>query len=79
MFTVSGKPILADELAILQELKTELALNGVQRFGKFRKITNHIQFCCPFHNNGQEKRPSCGITTVDIHQNNKLVKSGTVH
>ena len=79
MFTVAGMPILADEIDVLEELKDQLALNGVERFRKFRRTQNHIQFCCPFHNGGQELKPSCGITTSDIKQGDKVVKAGTVH
>lgn len=80
MFTLNGLPILADEIDILSELKNQLALNGVYRFATFRQITNHIQFNCPIHKDGQEKKPSCGITTADIrYGDGKIVKAGTVH
>lgn len=79
MFTVMGMPILADELEVLTELRTQLALNGVYRFKTFRVLQDHIQFNCPFHNDGQEQKPSCGITTNDIKQGSKIIKAGTVH
>ncbi len=79
-FTLNGLPILAEEIEILSELKNQLALNGVYRFATFRQITNHIQFNCPMHKGGQERKPSCGITTTDIrYANGKVVKAGTVH
>lgn len=73
-------PILADEMDILLELKNQLALNGVYRFATFRTITNHIQFNCPMHKNGQERTPSCGITTAQIkYPDGRVVEPGTVH
>ena len=73
-------PILADEMDILIELKNQLALNGVYRFATMRQITNHIQFNCPMHKDGQERKPSCGITTTQIrYGDGRVVKPGTVH
>lgn len=80
MFELNGLPILADELDILNELKNQLALNGVFRFKEFRTITNHIQCTCPMHKNGQESSPSCGIATTNIKDSNgRIVKAGTFH
>lgn len=80
MFLLNGLPILADEMDILQELKDQLALNGVYRFATMRQITNHIQFNCPMHKEGQERKPSCGITTTQIkYADGRVVQPGTVH
>lgn len=80
MFTLNGLPILADELDILNELKDQLAINGVKRFSTFRQIANHIQFPCPMHKEGQESKPSCGITTKQIrYADGRVVPPGTVH
>lgn len=75
MFTVNGNPILEDELQVLIELKNQLALNGIMRFEEFKVLQNDIQFNCPIHANGQERKPSCGITIIDKGP----IKSGTVH
>ena len=80
MFTLNGLPILADEIDVLNELKSQLALNGIYRFAQFREIPNHIQFPCPMHKEGQEKKPSCGITTTQIrYADGRVVEPGTVH
>jgi hypothetical protein len=79
MFSVMGSPILADEADVITELRDQLALNGIHRFKAIRKITNHLQVTCPFHKDGAESKPSCGITTTDIKQGDRLVKAGTVH
>lgn len=80
MFTLNGLPILADEMDILLELKNQLALNGVQRFNSFRQLPNHIMFNCPMHKEGQERKPSCGITTAQIrYADGRVVQPGSVH
>ena len=79
MFTANGIPILADEMDVILELKEQLELNGIYRFGKIRRTQNHIQVSCPFHKDGQEMKPSCGITTNDIKYPDHIVKAGTVH
>ena len=62
MFYVNGNPLLENEMAILRELKNQLALNGVDRFRTFKESGKHIMTNCPFHANGQERKPSFGIT-----------------
>ena len=80
MFLLNKNPILADDLEVLMELKNQLALNGIYRFATFREITNHIQFNCPIHKDGQELKPSCGITTNYIkYDNGHVIPPGTVH
>ena len=50
---------------ILSELKAELSANGIELFRKQKNGPTHIQACCPYHNNGQERRPSAGIRKED--------------
>ena len=75
MFYVNKNPILAEEMEVLNELKAQLALNGIERFAEFKPGPRNIQFNCPIHANGQERKPSCGISTV----NKEDVPAGTVH
>lgn len=75
MFYVSGNPILSEDLDVLQELKRQLAINGILRFAEFKVGQRNIQFNCPIHNDGQERKPSCGISTV----NQEGTPAGTVH
>lgn len=42
-------------------LKFELAQHGVYRFHIFRNNGNNVQTNCPFHKNGQERKPSFGV------------------
>lgn len=75
LYLSDNTPILADALQILQELKSQLAANGIQRFNEFKVGTKNIQFNCPIHSDGQEKKPSCGMLTV----NSNNTPAGTVH
>lgn len=80
MFTVMGLPILADEVDVITELRDQLALNGVHRFRHIKRLTNSIQVTCPFHKDGQESKPSCGILTCDVKKGDGHVsKAGAVH
>ena len=42
-------------------LKFDLAQHGVDRFHQFRHNGDNIQTSCPFHKNGQERKPSFGV------------------
>lgn len=42
-------------------LKFDLAQHGVDRFHIFRNNGENIQTNCPFHKNGQERKPSFGV------------------
>lgn len=75
MFYVNKNPILADDLEVLEELKRQLEMNGILRFASFKVGPKNIQFNCPVHNEGQERNPSCGISTT----NQEGTPSGTVH
>ncbi len=50
---------------ILQELISQLRANGSQLLAKTKDGPTHIQICCPYHNNGMERRPSAGIRKED--------------
>lgn len=80
MFQVDGKPILAEEVDVIAELRNQLLLNGIDRFQSIKQITDHIMVTCPFHKNGQERKPSCGILTRDIKKpDGTVVRAGHVH
>lgn len=50
---------------IIQELKEQLATNNVFLFGKIKELPEDLMISCPFHKDGQEKKPSCGIRKED--------------
>lgn len=79
MFYINNNPILANDIDVLLELKAQLAINGIDLFATFKQGPSDIQFNCPIHANGQERKPSCGITTVEKRSGNKVTPAGTVH
>lgn len=58
---VNNHVILDDTQDILIELRKQLELNGLKRFAKFIDSGKNIQTNCPFHKEGQERKPSFGI------------------
>lgn len=69
MVEVNGTYIQAEMVDILQTLKSQLELNGVKRFYKITDTPKNVMVCCPFHKDGQERRPSMGV----------LKSTGTCH
>lgn len=53
--------INAELVDIIQELKRQLEINNIHLFSKIKESGDNIQVCCPYHNNGQERRPSAGF------------------
>lgn len=75
-FEVKGVPILAEETEVLRELRDQIEIQqGRQIFRKIKRSGDNIMVCCPIHNDGQERKPSCGITTKAI----KGKPAGVVH
>ena len=50
---------------ILNELRDQLSANGVQRFSKMFDSGDNIMVQCPYHKDGQERKPSAGIRKSD--------------
>ena len=55
----------ADLYDILTELKTQLALNQIPLLSKLKDSGDDIMVQCPYHGDGQERRPSAGIRKSD--------------
>ena len=62
---IQGTQINTDLQEVVEELRLQLALNGVELFHKIRDTGKDIQVCCPYHKNGQERKPSAGIRKED--------------
>lgn len=68
MLEIDKTQINADLYDILLELKQQLSYNGVQLFHKIEpgnELNKDVQVCCPYHKEGQEKRPSAGFRKKD--------------
>ena len=61
MIKLQDTIIQTDTQSILDMLKFDLAQHGVDRFHQFRRNGDNIQTSCPFHKNGQERKPSFGV------------------
>ena len=42
-------------------------------------INNYYSVYCPFHSNGQERKPSCGVVIHDEYRNGRMYKAGSFH
>lgn len=75
MFKVKNTFIQEEPMEVIRKLKEHLAEIGIERFSIIKESHNNIMFNCPIHKEGQEKSPSCGISTVD----KGAISAGTVH
>ena len=65
MFKVNGVMLITPEIEILEELRRQLLLNGRDLLREFKPSSHNIMTTCPFHKDGQERKPSFGISTRD--------------
>ena len=61
MIKLQDTIIQTDTQSVLDMLKFDLAQHGVDRFHQFRRNGDNVQTSCPFHKNGQERKPSFGV------------------
>ena len=61
MIKLQDTIIQTDTQSVLDMLKFDLAQHGVDRFHQFRRNGDNTQTSCPFHKNGQERKPSFGV------------------
>lgn len=61
MIKLQDTIIQSDTQSVMDMLKFDLAQHGVDRFHQFRRNGDNIQTSCPFHKNGQERKPSFGV------------------
>ena len=63
-------------------MDVELILNKMQEMNLIRlsrRTGNYYQVYCPIHNNGQEKKPSCGVLLQSEYRNGRNYPQGFVH
>ena len=76
MIKIGNKTIDADLEVILEELKSFILVRDNRTVLKDIKSTSdNVMVTCPYHKGGDERRPSCGISTVDKPDH----PAGTVH
>ena len=54
-----------DIIDIITELKNQLSIENVNLFNQIKELPEDIMVSCPFHKDGQERKPSCGIRKKD--------------
>lgn len=60
-------------------MDVELILNKMQEMNLIRlsrRTGNYYQVYCPIHNNGQEKKPSCGVLLQSEYRNGRNYPQG---
>lgn len=61
MIKLQDTIIQTDTQSVMDMLKFDLAQHGIDRFHQFIRNGDNIQTSCPFHKNGQERKPSFGV------------------
>ena len=62
---INNIPFITTLEEILLELKTQLNINGINLLSITKNTNNDVMVQCPYHNNGQERKPSAGIRKSD--------------
>jgi len=75
MIKVGNVLITTPVISILTILKQELDLKGIPLLNRMVQGASNIQVTCPVHSKGQERKPSCGISTRTVDG----YEAGTVH
>lgn len=79
MLILDGNLITVSVYQILVTLQRELRLENSHLLQAVipPKIAQHdVQITCPFHKNGMENKPSCGVTTVEHKRGDKVIPAG---
>ena len=62
---INNTPFTASAEEIIDELKRQLTINKINLLNSIRDTPENIMVSCPYHKNGQERRPSAGIKKSD--------------
>jgi len=81
MIQLDGIVILSDIYDMVTDLQIDLKVQGINLLSqvKNKETTKDVLVSCPVHKQGQERKPSCGISKMDIVRNGKQYAAGTVH
>lgn len=63
-------------------MDVELIVDKLSELGlvrKNRRIGNYLSVYCPFHNGGQERKPSCGVLLTSEYRNGQQYPAGWWH
>lgn len=77
---VNGIELEATPEQIIARLQVELEeTTGQTLFRKTKSLGSNMQFSCPFHGGGIEKKPSCGMSREVTYGAGKVYEAGMVH
>lgn len=62
---INGIPFTVELYEILEELQMQLHLSGINLLNKIKDTDDNVMISCPYHKNGQERKPSAGIRKSD--------------
>jgi DNA primase len=74
---VWGKTIVASVQDVIDVLKIELSANGIELLRDARRSGDNLMVTCPYHAEGQERKPSMGISLSDVYRYGKHYPEGT--
>lgn len=77
MITIWKTPIVATVEQVLKDLK--LQLYGAGLLKEIKNTGSDLMCTCPFHANGKEHNPSCGVLLQQKVTKDKTYEAGTVH
>ena len=79
MITVWDVPVVASVEEIVRLLQAEIRSQGIDLLKNIKPSGTNLMVTCPNHGEGTERKPSCGITLVDVQRGNQTFTAGTVH
>ena len=65
MLELNGVEFDASVLDILYLLKAQLNEQGIELLKSIKDVGDNVMISCPYHKNGQERRPSAGVKKED--------------
>ena len=77
MITIWRTPIVATVEQVFKDIKLQLYGTGLLK--EMNNTGSDLMVTCPFHGNGREHNPSCGVLLKDKVLRGKKYEAGTVH
>ena len=77
MITIWKTPVVATVEQIFKDIKLQLYGTGLLK--EMNNTGSDLMVTCPFHSNGKEHNPSCGVLLKDKVLKGKKYEAGTVH
>ena len=77
MITIWGVPIVATVEQVLKDIKLQLYGTGLLR--EMNNTGSDLMVTCPFHKNGKEHSPSCGVLLKEKVVRDKKYEAGMMH